>query len=193
VAATYCNHEAVPESEEVHNPFLDVDLFRINPRLLQERGGTEAARFIRDSEFYFRSYTTGKSAVRLGGDAVPPFGCHRFQLAAGRRHAEVTDPCILHYCECGFARYWRKYEVLGPFEDKYYGRFPVESWKLRSRDLRLAGDEAGARDLYKARVVADPARVADWINLGVCGRFRGPARVLAAAAGGPRQATGRRS
>lgn len=46
-----------------------------------------------------------------------------------------SEPCLLHYANCGFNHWLRKYEILGDFGDAWWGRVPIRlPVHLASRD-----------------------------------------------------------
>ena len=90
-------------------------------------------------------YINGKSAVRVGVGTVPD-GSHRFSsTSAGRRlqsrSFSQSGPCILHFINCGFGEWRRKYRSLGNFADKWMGTTQIPfGFHLESRDILAAVD-----------------------------------------------------
>ena len=70
------------------------------------------------ASLYFHAHAQGKQAVRIRPIFYPPSGGVHGVSGEGRTlksHTAVgpTDPCVLHYANCGFDYWVRKYEVLG--------------------------------------------------------------------------------
>jgi len=86
--ATYLNYEAVPESPDIRDPFIEATLFKKHPKTLDGRGITpEQQRLIDEcpqlpERFYF-FYRNGKSAVRAREGTIPN-GPHAFSLPEDR-------------------------------------------------------------------------------------------------------------
>jgi hypothetical protein len=158
---TFLNHEAAPETCEIGDWFKEVTLFKRSPS-----AGGDSTNFV--------AYTNGKSAVRLAPGVVPA-GPHRFTSVPPARRLQsiaVSDkvvgaqqastlpatahskeaeqfcyPVLLHYPNCGFEEWRRKYKSLGAFQDTFCGKTKIPfKFHLRSRDLlqsnRSKGDEA---------------------------------------------------
>ena len=86
--AIYLNHEAIPESVDVRDPFRETTLFKRHPKTLNGRTITEEQqRLINEcpqlpERFYF-FYRNGKPAVRAREGALPQ-GPHGFTLPEDR-------------------------------------------------------------------------------------------------------------
>jgi glycosyl transferase family 2 len=84
----YVNHEVVPESADVWDPFREATLFKKHPYTLAERRITEEQRRLIDlcpqlPERFYYFYRSGKSAVRLR-EGVLPCGPHAFTVPEDR-------------------------------------------------------------------------------------------------------------
>ena len=122
---------------------------------------------------YFTAYASGKSAIRL---ALPrtqrlavPFDVHKFLVPAGdglwrapttltcAEALELADaPVVLHYANAGFAHWRRKYEILGRFGDKWWGRVPCRiPAHLHARDICGSQDDEGAREFYRTWIMRE--------------------------------------
>lgn len=168
------NLEATPETEEVGDYFREVTLFKKSKHILPPARKPKALPFI--------AYDSGKGAVRVR-EGVIPFGVHAFSHVKGPIRGEFSeDGFVLHYPSCGFSRYWEKYELLGKFQDKFFGETPIPfDFHLLSRDVVTSGDRERALDLYRSRVaITDPARVRRLISGGLALRIEDPARILGA-------------
>lgn len=113
---------------------------------------------------YFNAHSQGKMAARLR--RVPPNadGEYYFLPPAGGVHGFGTegassgttktcvgahDPCVLHYANCGFSYWIRKYEVLGDipnFED----RQSVEGFEKHRRGKAAGGEADGSWSAHLA-------------------------------------------
>ena len=138
---TFLNHEAAPETCDVADWFKEITLFKRNPSV----GGDKR---------HFVAYTNGKSAVRLAAGVVPA-GPHRFTSVPPARRLQgiaVSDSCtgddeqadsdgdcypvLLHFVNCGFEEWRRKYKSLGTFGDSFCGKKDIPfKFHLASRDL----------------------------------------------------------
>lgn len=114
---TFLNHEAAPEVFEVEDYFRDVTLFKKNPAALEPGLCTEFQRVSGKSQ-YFLAYQNGKSAARMHPTLLPN-SVHSFDIP--ECHTLVTSfPSILHYLNCGFQNYYKKYAQLGNFPDYWW-------------------------------------------------------------------------
>merc|ERR1712194_422662 len=70
----------------------------------------------------FLGYANGKSAVKVQG-SVRPDGVHKWTLPCPAiLLLSPEDGFLAHYVSCGFDAIKRKYEILGKFQDKWFGR-----------------------------------------------------------------------
>jgi len=159
-AVVFANHEVAPESEgPFNNPFRDVNLFKLNERLVPANTGLEP-------NTRFMAYGNGKSAVKLGG-GVRPDGPHKWFMAAPAVFLmHPDDCCVLHYVNCGFDAFQRRYADLGDFQDKYFGRKPMTlTGHMAARDAAKQGPEA-LLALYRQRVMYSPEEAALLVEKG---------------------------
>lgn len=157
----YLNFEAVPEKEDITDPFREVDLFRIAPALGPGPHTPEGRRLLLETpqmphELFFHFYSNGKSAMRLSS-GLRPQGVHRFAPPQGTADALQSDSgIVLHYPCCGFENFWKKYAALGRFSDRWFGRDDIRaaigSLHLDARDIVATGDVDRARAFYRERV-----------------------------------------
>lgn len=145
---------------------------------------------------YFVGYDNGKAAVRVLPGARPVNvhewlpalpelyvdGCTNIRLHAHRGALAFRPdaPRVLHYNSCGFGAWRRKYELLGRFEDAWFGgRIPIAPGFHRdSRDAVSSGDSAAALAFYVRRAVLDDPRERDrQLEAGLCVR-RDPLALL---------------
>lgn len=127
----------------------------------------------------FRSFTQTRP-VAATAKAVPIIG--EMLKTSGLRLAKArvgTNPAILHYACCGFDAFWDKYELLGPFGDKWFGRDDIAekigSFHLESRDVVATGDRERALEFYAQRMVlSDQSEIASLIEAQVLRRITGP-------------------
>ena len=148
----FINHEAVPEQWHIDDYFAEVTLFKRNRLVLDA-----AQNRIADSLFgagYFLAYANGKSAVNLHGSALEADGSHAFRPLRSS-HVE-TRLCVLHYPQCGFNWFHRKFTQLGEFDDKLMGfseitmLFPMLA---EGRQAVTRGRIDDATRLYRDRVL----------------------------------------
>ncbi len=103
---------------------------------------------------YFLAYQNGKSAARIYPNLLPN-SVHSFDIP--EEHTLVTSsPAVLHYLNCGFQNYYKKYAQLGNFPD-YWWRSksnPIRvPFHLASRDAYCSGDINQMVALYQKFVL----------------------------------------
>ena len=168
---SFRNFEGVPETWEVANYFQEVTLFKRHEHLLPS-GFLADYRLFRSRENYLLGYGNGKSAARVVPGLLPS-GVHAFSTTAA--HPQKLDctgaPVVLHYINCGFANYHRKYQRLGG--DSWLG-VPVP-FKFYTQSRRLTGDTSALRDLYQHEVLFDDPLETDYlIGKGILTRITTP-------------------
>ena len=175
----FLNYEAAPEVFDIGDYFHEVTLFKKNPATLNPEFYTQF-RSISGKSQYFLAYQNGKSAARLHPDLLPN-GVHGFDVP--ENYTLVTSlPCVLHYLNCGFQNYYKKYAQLGNFPDYWWGSkstpicFPFH---LASRDAYCSGDMACMAALYQEFVLYDnPAINQSLIEKGILTRISYPSQLL---------------
>lgn|GEM_PF-2454814 len=191
---TYPNYEAVSGQLEAGDYFREVTLFKRNPAHLatgQQRA--LAAHLSAGTNAGFLVYANGKSAARLDG-ALLPWGNHRFQWRRGATYyqkpgvslagaaADPSGPLVLHYAECGFSHFLRKYRTWGDFPDTFLGGQPIIDrvpFRIRARDVVKMGDVQRAEAFYRREaMIGDPSTLARLLDEGLLCRITGPAEVL---------------
>lgn len=148
----FTNHEAVPEHWHIDNYFEEATLFKRNRLALDAEQNR-----IADSLFgsrYFLAYANGKSAVNLHGSALEADGGHAFRPLKSF-HIE-TRLCVLHYPQCGFNWFHRKFTQLGEFDDKLMGFAEIAAlfpMLAEGRQAITRGRIDDATRLYRDRVL----------------------------------------
>jgi hypothetical protein len=176
---TFLNHEAAPEVFEVEDYFRDVTLFKKNPAALEPGLCTEFQRVSGKSQ-YFLAYQNGKSAARIYPSLLPN-SVHSFDIP--ECHTLVTSfPSILHYLNCGFQNYYKKYAQLGNFPD-YWWRSksnPIRvPFHLASRDAYCSGDRTCMAALYQEFILySSPETNQNLIEKGILTRISYPSQLL---------------
>jgi hypothetical protein len=174
--------EGAPESFEMIDYFQEVTLFKQNFRFLKNQDLSPYFQTY-PRKWYFLGYENGKSAARLKHNLLPA-GVHSFQYGSGGEvypaTAFVQDPCILHYINCGFSFYQRKYNHRGAFDDKWWGKKPVQqTFSLASRDAFIAGDPGALEKLYREYVLFDKVDENQYLQeIGILLRIDFPRRLL---------------
>eukprot|EP00966_Prymnesium_polylepis_P222504 5147673-Prymnesium_polylepis.1 len=90
----------------------------------------------------------------------------------------LQAPVVLHYSNCGFANWVRKYEILGDFGDLWWGRCPIRvTAHLQSRDVihRRPADE---REGYFRTVLMCEGQLEPLRRSGLLVRIEFPRSVL---------------
>lgn len=190
-AIQYFNFEAVPETDDIADPFRQVDLFKIPPSLGPGPYNPEGEAVLRATPqlpqgLFFHFYSNGKSAVRLDARGMRPAGVHGFdgpEIQPGS--AAVPPAYILHYACCGFESFWTKYRTLGDFSDRWLDkddiRSAIGSLHLDARDVVAKGDRSAGLAFYRQRIaITDLARADALIRHGILLRISEPRQVLGA-------------
>jgi hypothetical protein len=173
---TYLNAEGVAESLDLTDYFSEVTLFKRNPMLCTPRTIAEWMRAFGRTA-YFTAYENGKSAVRIAPGATTD-GVHSFK--APREHPlsrVVADPMILHYPNCGFQYFWRKYQHRGAFSDTYFGQQPRIRVHLQARDAAARGEDS-ARAFFVEQFCLSRSEIAALTEAELATRVTGPQRQL---------------
>jgi hypothetical protein len=162
------NHEAVPASLEVKNPFLEVNLFKQNAFIFSSLSEQAVARSL------FVAYQNGKSCGRLSA-GLRANGVHRFGVVGTKEFKDYSlagQLSVLHYVNCGFSRYLEKYRQLGDFPNVWFGKIEISiPFHLQSRDLFLENKFEDMKSLYEEKVMLKSANLEDLIasrNIAVC-------------------------
>ena len=89
---------------------------------------------------------------------------------------------MLHYAECGFSHFLRKYRTWGDFPDAYLGGQAVIDqvpFRIRAREVVKTGDVQRAEAFYRREaVISDESTLAQLLDEGLLCRITGPAEVL---------------
>jgi hypothetical protein len=177
---TFLNHEAAPEAFEIEDYFREVTLFKRNPAIL-DPGFYAQFRNISGKSQYFLAYQNGKSAARLHPTLLPN-SVHSFDVPED--HTLVTFfPSVLHYSNCGFQNYCKKYAQLGNFPDYWWGSKsnPIRvPFHLASRDAYCSGDINQMLALYQEFILySNPMINQSLIEEGILTRISRPSQLLA--------------
>jgi hypothetical protein len=167
---SYHNHEAIPSSMNIENFFLEVNLFKKNFSLLNPTQRDVLNKNLVRGITYFNYYWNGKSAAKISKDIISR-SCHVFshkpnllkKLNPFVKYANVKSssvfPCILHYPSCGFDFYYRKYKLLGDFDNKWFRKGAdikdILPFHVESRDIFQNGTEKDLRRFYKQKYIDD--------------------------------------
>jgi hypothetical protein len=157
----FINLEAAPESN-VTDWMTEVVLFKEHPikappALMEEHWPKpiwKKAGFSPETDrpAHYLGYQNGKSAARCKPGIVPG-GCHAFIDVNDQPLVTLSPlhsgPVILHYIDCGFDNWWRKYQNLGHFPNKYFETFDCFEFHMESRDAIMNGDNEKALSIYK--------------------------------------------
>jgi len=127
---------------------------------------------------HFMAYANGKCAVRLRAladrsgapmlDSLPlPCGVHSFmggvvdgdkgpvpRLKRLRMDGD-PDPGVLHYANCGFSYWIKKYEILGRFPDRVNGKQNTMRAHLAARDLVLRHNRHDMELYYRMFIMSN--------------------------------------
>jgi len=164
VVATYLNHEGIPEKMHATEIYSETRLFKKNPSLLDATQNESLSRRIDEHSVYFNFYGNGKSAARISKGLFCN-GVHTFDcvdpLSAEQRITFPSAglfPCILHYACCSFELFWRKYQAIGNFNDKWFDK-PIKDtipMHINSRDVCKEMDMDYAESFYRIYFIEYP-------------------------------------
>lgn len=176
----FFSYEAAPEKARFDNIFDEITLFKRNPAFLsKDRTSKTLAALGR--EFHFLGHSRGKAAVRVLPGARP-HGVHGFvPPAESPLHIRpALDPSILHYINCDFRNFARKYAQRGNFGDRFFGGVKIEErvpFHLRARDWSQTLSREELFEQYCRTVVyGDDAQVLALLESDLCLRIEGPSR-----------------
>ncbi len=156
---SFRNFEGVPETWDIGNYFREVTLFKRHDHLLPP-SWSHKYRLFRSRENYLLGYGNGKSAARVVPELLPS-GVHCFSTT--KAHPQRID-CpeslvILHYINCGFDAYLRKYQRLG--SDSWLGT-PIP-FKFYIDSRRLAADTPALTNLYRHEALFDDPNETEYL------------------------------
>jgi hypothetical protein len=183
-AIAYLNHEAISETIEVENIFKGIKYFKKNYAVLNADQKKVADQYVKEGVSYFNFYNIGKSAGRIRS-YLRPITVHEFRFRPAlpymlkmrrprkRYFSSDVFPCILHYPCCGFDFFWRKYRLLGDFEDKWWnmGKEIKEYLPMHvlSRDVCKKNNIDEAMQFYKEHFLERNLRYLDLFRQeGIC-------------------------
>lgn len=147
---------------------------------------------------FFTAYANGKAACRLRRGAPPPLpiGVHRCASDGNAplrnyRCNGAGDPVVLHYANCGFSAWRRKYELLASGHGTEDGGFSVTRKGINSmrahlahRDLLRRGSPAQLEEYYRTYVMGNEfGELPHFACHGLVARTRAVAGVIRAEAG----------
>lgn len=152
-----------------------------------------------DVPAFFNSYSNGKAAVRIHigptGEPPPlPAGVHGFMRDSGQSLYELLckgpgAPVILHYANCGFKDWQKKYNIIctghgtsdGAFSTKREGIESVRS-HIAARELTLRKNANQSKQFYETFVMGNEFdEMAYMAQFGLALRLEAPRRRLNAA------------
>lgn len=172
-AVIFPNHEVAPEGEGPYaDPFKEATLFKFNETLRPPGKGNSR----------FLAYANGKSAIKLGC-SVRPDGVHKWTLPSPAVMLLSPDNgFLLHYVNCGFDFFKRKFEILGAFKDQWFGRDiqSTDPFCLVARDAAQKGEQALLK-VYREHVMYDADRAQTLLDDGALVRSDLPSQLLAEA------------
>jgi hypothetical protein len=109
----------------------------------------------------FKAYYNGKGACKVSSDSYP-FGVHDFKNSKSevKETFNESDLVILHYVNCSFNEWIKKYKLLGKFSDKWWNRrFIPLKFHRESRDIVTNNNikfwENTAKQLYNKEMIID--------------------------------------
>lgn len=172
----YTNHESIPETINIQDPFKEVTLFKKNVKILKRDQGL----FLKSlsPKEYFMFYSNGKSAGRVNKYLIPD-SVHGFRNQD--KYEIAFDASILHYPVCGIDRFVDKYKVLGQFDDKWFGVTEIKEhmpFHIECRDLIKWNNESLIRSFYEDRIMWRPEKVNVFTEKGVLFREYYPQNIL---------------
>lgn len=183
----YYNYEAVPEKVKILDYLKEVTLFKKSYFHLDKKQ-KQILNNLNDGNINLRfiAYGGGKSAAKVSNDTVP-FGVHEFKPK--RKYYLKEDgittpqgPIILHYPECGFNYFWKKYIILGNFPDKWFGETNIAErvpFRIEARDIVQKNDKKLAKEFFKRKVmITGKQAIQQFINSGLLCRITVPSEII---------------
>lgn len=177
---SYLNYESVVPEMDVRDCFKEILLFKRHLLHLNEYQRMLLENLMQskpDKMYNFIAYQNGKGSGRISkflSGGIHGFWTRRwynlpilnffssinlpFFKTRIRKMSMAPSPIILHYPSCGFDSFWKKYVLLGNFDDKWFGEFPISKlvpFHIEARNAVLNGDQLLARDFYQRRVLLD--------------------------------------
>jgi hypothetical protein len=190
----YVNYEAIPEKSDIADFFKDVTLFKRN----HDHYSFYLKYFRRSMHVHFNYYEIGKAAAQIDKIDMPllhyiipkkekrSIRMHFYlNLNKTRNLAEKilgttlpSFPLILHYPVCGFKHFVNKYQVLGNFEDKWFGKHDVLPFHKRSRDLFRTGNVEEMKIFFEQKIMVDQQKIDDGLKAGSLIRISRPSEFI---------------
>lgn len=158
------NFEAVPEAEEIADPFVDVTLFKKSPYYLRYREFEQlytAWHGTSGTFKLFNAYITGKSALRMRDVDAPfvPASVHHFLPFRFNGNVRIEDeegPIVLHYAHCGLERFVARFTGCNRERiNTYDGRGFIEDLYREAAERVAQGREGELPALYRRLVMLD--------------------------------------
>jgi hypothetical protein len=204
---TYMNHEGIPEgniniNEDGIDYFQNITLFRRHHLDVPLNSPSKKAMEYWESRTqhgqYMLCYDNGKSACRVV-EGARPASVHSWILPSStttkitmqsktalvdprnlnlQKIRKCSDPCILHYVVCGLPWLKSKYEMLGAFQDAWFGgRLPIApSFHLDARDALLNNN---IESIWNSQVIFQNEEILqEHLDTGVLLRLVKPREVL---------------
>lgn len=174
------NHEAAPEQFDIDDYFQEVTLFKKNPATLDPSFYLKFQEIAHKNQ-YFLAYQNGKSAARIHPNLLPN-SVHSFNVPDS--HTLITSsPSVLHYLNCGFQNYHKKYAQLGSFPD-YWWRSKANPirvpFHLASRDAYCSGNIDELASVYRQFILYEnPQIIQKLIEENILARIYQPSKLLA--------------
>lgn len=150
---TFINHEAIPEQVNITNFFEEVTLFKKNLKCLSNEDKGLVMSIFKEKNLYFRYYDIGKSAVKLMSNTCS-LGPHAFNYI--QKDYLEKETYILHYACCGYNNFIKKYQILGKFENKWFGKDEISEslpFHIWSRNVVL--NETDSMLFYKKNIMLE--------------------------------------
>lgn len=153
----YLNHEAIPETIAIGDYFKEVSLFKRNAKTINYQNEIIEQNIIKSTgDKYFLFYGNGKSACRIKNGTYPK-GIREFEN--GSEQTIIHDPSILHYPCCGITHFYKKYQTLKKFSDKWFGIDDIRSLiptHIEARDIFTTNNAELIKKFYEDNFIRKP-------------------------------------
>jgi hypothetical protein len=145
------NDEVAVTRKEYDCYFSQEKQFKRNPLLLSRSEHNSVKKDLARN-WIFTAYVNGKSGVRVGKEAHP-ICVHRFEGPKdAKKKALLPGARVLHFANCGYSNFLRKYQLRKSMSDKYFEKRKRISFHLAARDALLQGGDAGLEEFFNTHV-----------------------------------------
>ncbi|MFN8577486.1 MAG: glycosyltransferase family 2 protein [Candidatus Sericytochromatia bacterium] len=144
------NYEALAQRFDIKDYFIEVNLFKKNPRLFTMKDINILG--LQEANTFYLGYQNGKASTKVTPETKIE-SVHRF---IGKKMVIDYENIILHYICCGYDNFVNKYKVRGDFPDKWFNKRDIKPnipFHINSRDTIKTDDTEAIKKLYRENVI----------------------------------------